>query len=432
VTLTPGPAGGANVPFKATAHISYLGTKATWNYTSTLFVVNDPATGAPRVAWHSNVIHPALPDGGGYTLQPFARSGSPVTTDRHGNQLTAHDHPGLAQILTQLQDRYAGEGQKALGIRLSSGGDGGGGRVIATLNQGKQAQVRTRLDDTVQQAVDTAAAKYPGASVVVIRPSTGDVLAARTTGNDFNPTLEGVQAPGQIFELVTTAALLDHNAATPSTQVGCPTSASYGGQTFTNPSTWKTQHALFADVFTHACDTGYIRLAGKLTGQDLASEARDVFGLDLDWQTGLTTADGAVPELDGADKAAAAIGRGEVRLNTLNLASVTATIQSGSFQQPLFVDPKTSGKTPAHARRSLPSHVSDDLRALMRAYAHTSGINGAAFGGVADQFDDSEQPITGWFTAYRGDLAVAVTAPEQTHRPETAKAVVRAILDTTG
>ncbi|MBV7700712.1 hypothetical protein [Streptomyces sp. TRM70350] len=76
--------------------------------------------------------------------------------------------------------------------------------------------------------------------------------------------------------------------------------------------------------------------------------------------------------------------------------------------------------------------MANELRALMRAYADSTGVSSAAFGGVADQFADSDEPITGWFTAYRGDVAVAVTAPERTHRPETAEAVVRAVLDATG
>jgi hypothetical protein len=433
VRLATDSAHGDTVSFKATARLSYQGTKAIWQYASRLSVVSDPADrGHLRVSWHSDVIHPALPDGGGYTLQPFTRSAPAVVTDRNGTRLTSHDQPGLAQVLSQLRDRYADDGHQALGIRLSSDGDGGGGRVVATLDAAEAAQLRTRLDSGVQRAVDTAATEYPGASVVVIQPSTGDVLAVRSTGEDFDPALEGVQAPGQVFELVTAAALLEHDAVTPTTRVGCPTSASYGGRTFTDPGDWSSRDARFIDVFTHACDTGYVRLAGELTGQDLASEARDVFGLGLDWQTGVTTADGAVPRLDGADKAALAIGRGEVRLNTLNLASLTATIRSGSFRQPLLVDPRTSGKTPARTRRSLSAHVGDGLRALMRAYAGASGVDGAAFGGVADQFRDSDQPVMGWFTAYRGDLAVAVTVPERTHQPETSKAVVRAVLDAAG
>ncbi|WP_331737038.1 penicillin-binding transpeptidase domain-containing protein (plasmid) [Streptomyces canus] len=432
LTLAPEPATQATVPFRVAARLNYLGTKATWNYTAKLFVVDDPAAGGPRVSWHSSVIHPSLPDGGGYTLQAFTQSGAPITTDRHGTPLTAHTQPGLTQILSQLQDRYAGQGQQALGIRLSAAGDGGGGRVVATLGRGTKAQIRTGLDATTQKVVDTAAARYPGASVVVIRPSTGDVLAAHTTGVDFDPTLEGVQAPGQIFELVTAAALLEQGAITPSTPVGCPAQASYGGRTFTDPGGFTAQNALFSEVFAHACDTGYIRLADELTGQDLASEARDVFGLGRDWHTGITTADGAVPELHGSDLAAAAVGQGEVRLNTLNLASLTATIQNGSFKQPLFTDPDTIGKGIAHAARPLSDHVADELRSLMRAYGDTAGIGAAAFGGVADQFTDSDQPITGWFTAYRGDLAVAVTAPEPTHQPKTAEDVVRAVLGAIG
>ncbi|WNM33657.1 penicillin-binding transpeptidase domain-containing protein [Streptomyces sp. Li-HN-5-11] len=429
VSLNAEPAHGATVPFKATAHITYLGTRATWSYTSKLLVVSDPDSGKPRVAWHSNVIHPALPDGGGYTLQPFSTSPQPVITDQHGTPLTARDYPGLEQILTQLQHRYQETSDQALQIRLSSAGDSGQGRIITTLNAGDTGRLRTRLDAAVQKAVHKAVLAHPGSSVVVIRPSTGDILAAHTNGTAFDPALEGTQAPGQIFELVTTAALLERQKVTPRTKVTCPASTTVAGQTFTNPGGQIAPGALFADVFTHACDTGYVQLADALSGTDLSGEARDVFGLGLDWQTGVTTADGAVPVLDGADKAAAAIGRGEVRLNTLNLASLAATIQNGSFKQPLFVDPKTSGKTPAKTRRSLPGHAADDLRALMRAYAHDTGINGAAFGGVADQFHDSPDPIVGWFTAFHGDLAVAATAPEETEQPQTARAVVRAVID---
>ncbi len=156
-----------------------------------------------------------------------------------------------------------------------------------------------------------------------------------------------------------------------------------------------------------------------------------MFGLGLDWHTGVTTADGAVPVLDGADKAAATIGQGEIRLNTLNLASLTATIQDGSFKQPTFGHPKTSRKAPARALRPLSGHAADDLRALMRAYAQDTGTSGAAFGGVAEQFHDSAEPVIGWFTAYRGDLAIPRHSAEQAQRPETAGVVVRAVLGAT-
>ncbi len=45
VTLTPEHAHGATLPFTATAHINYMGTKATWRYTSQLVVVRNPAAG---------------------------------------------------------------------------------------------------------------------------------------------------------------------------------------------------------------------------------------------------------------------------------------------------------------------------------------------------------------------------------------------------
>ncbi|MDI5969399.1 penicillin-binding transpeptidase domain-containing protein [Streptomyces sp. SL13] len=431
VHLVPGHVHGNAVDFTATARIHYSGVSANWTYASHL-VVTSTATGDARVAWHSSVIHPELPDGGGYTLQPSTEPATAVITDRHGTPLDARTHPGLQGVLDELRERQHGSGGLALAIRISSEGNGGGGRVVATLDEGKSIRVTTRLDASVQKAVDTVAAAHPGSSVVVIRPSTGDVLATSTPGGtDFNPTLEGVQAPGQIFELVTAAALLDHGAVTPATNVGCPATATVAGRTFTDPGGWTSQDASFKDVFSHACDTGYVRLAARLSGQELADEADGTFGLGRDWHTGVTTADGAVPVLAGGDKAAAFVGQGEIRLNTLNLASLTATIESGSFKQPLFVDSTTVGASPARTSRPLPAGVAANLQALMRAYAGENGADGAAFGGVADQFSDSDVPIVGWYTAFQGDLAVAATAPEQGHHPQVAGAVVQAILRAT-
>lgn len=67
----------------------------------------------------------------------------------------------------------------------------------------------------------------------------------------------------------------------------------------------------------------------------------------------------------------------------------------------------------------------------MRAYAVANGTGGAAFGGIAEQFSDSDVPVVGWYTAFDGDLAIAATAPEQTHRPENAQAVVQTVLRAT-
>lgn len=68
----------------------------------------------------------------------------------------------------------------------------------------------------------------------------------------------------------------------------------------------------------------------------------------------------------------------------------------------------------------------------MRAFAHDTGADGVAFGGVADRFDDSDVSVTGRFKAFRGGLGAAATAPGRTRRPETAGAVVRTAFDAIG
>ena len=44
-------------------------------------------------------------------------------------------------------------------------------------------------------------------------------------------------------------------------------------------------------------------------------------------------------------------------------------------------------------RRTVPGHVAADPRSLMHVHADASGVSGAAFGGIADQSKDSDQPL---------------------------------------
>ncbi|GAA3005154.1 penicillin-binding transpeptidase domain-containing protein [Streptomyces fulvorobeus] len=215
-----------------------------------------------------------------------------------------------------------------------------------------------------------------------LRPSTGEELAVATSATgEMNPALEGVEALGSVFEIVTAAALLEHKVVTPTVAVACPSQASVEGTSFTNPRLKSgISGSTFADAFAASCDTGFVKLAGELAPGALAQEAKDVFGLGLDWQTGITTADGAVPELTGADKAAAAVGRGEVRLNVLNLASITATLKSGTFKQPTFVAADMVDAERARAVRTLSATIAQNLREMM-SHNSSRGTGASAMAG---------------------------------------------------
>lgn len=430
---------GLHVPFTVKTHISTQGSAGNWSYESQLDIRKDARQGE-RIVWTPAVIHPRLADHKGYTLEAVATPPQVTVLGREGTGLNEQHQPGLSQVIDQLKERYASKaGTPALEVRITPLFGEGNSETVAQVVQGKPGAIHTTIDPALQQAAESAVATRPHASVVAIEPSTGKVLATATSSaGEMNPALEGVEAPGSVFEIVTAAALLEHKTVTPTTRVPCPIQATVAGATFTNP---KVKSAVdggtFADVFAASCDTGFVGLVDVMAPDALTQEAKDVFGLGLNWQTGVATSDGAVPELTGADRAAAAVGHGEVRLNVLNLASVTATVKSGMFKQPLFVDTEMVGADRAQAERPLSSTVAQQLRDMMRhnasegtgaiAMADSNGTLGS-MAGLAVQ--GTGQEAHAWFTAFNADIAVASVATSHADQGVTSSGeIARAVLD---
>ncbi|MCQ1576632.1 penicillin-binding transpeptidase domain-containing protein [Streptomyces parvus] len=429
---------GRHVPFTVTAHVSAQDAAGSWAYESQLDVRDEPREGE-RVVWKPSVIHPELAGRTGYTLKAVATAPETAVLSREGTALDKQDHPGLSQVIDQLKKRLAAQaGAPALSIRLTPQFSDGESTTVAHVVEGKPGTIRTTIDPALQQVAEAAVAEHPGASVVAVQPSTGEVLTVATSANgELNPALEGVEAPGSVFEIVTAAALLEQGAVSPTTATPCPDQATVAGTAFTNPEL-KNGGAggTFADAFAASCDTAFVRLADELAPGALAKEAKEVFGLGLNWQAGITTSDGAVPRLTGADRAAAAVGRGEVRLNVLNLASITATVRSGAFKQPRLVAADMAGVDPAQAGRPLSGTVARQLRALMNHNASRgtgapamSGSDGA-FGSMAGLAErGTGHAAQGWFTAFDGDIAVASAVSARGEGVAYAGAVSRAVLD---
>lgn len=127
------------------------------------------------------------------------------------------------------------------------------------------------------------------------------------------------------------------------------------------------------------------------------------------WSVGVSTFDGRVPVQSKAQMAASLIGQGGVRMNPLNMASVSATVKSGSFHQPYLVAPSVDGRALATASRTMSGETLGALRELM-SYTAAYGTAAEAMAGVGGdvgaktgsaEVDGQEKP-NGWFTAYRG------------------------------
>ncbi|GAA2935503.1 penicillin-binding transpeptidase domain-containing protein [Streptomyces thioluteus] len=439
VTFRQGAAAGAKVPFTVTAEVAFKDRHSTWTYESSLGVVRGRTTGHAVVDWQPTVLHPGLAQGETLRTGPGKASGLKAV-DRSGKELDPKQFPSLTAVLPELRKRFGEKagGREAVEVRAERPDGTGPGRTLHVVDKGETATLRTTLDARAQRAAEDAVARRDEASVVALRPSTGEILAVADTGArraGFNAALLGRTAPGSTMKVITAALLLEKGAARPDQPLPCPQYATYGKQ-FHNVEKSENPGASFAQDFAASCNTAFVSLAGKVTDADLGTEAREVFGLGMDnWQTGVTTFDGRVPDGGGAEKAAAMIGQGQVQMNPLNMASVAATVKDGTFRQPHLVDPEQAGLKLARAARPLPRPVADGLRRMMRltalggtgrtAMAGLGGDVGAKTGSA--EVDGQDRP-NGWFTAYRGDMAAAAVIPRGGHGGDSAGPVVAAVL----
>ncbi|MGP3983722.1 penicillin-binding transpeptidase domain-containing protein [Streptomyces sp. KR80] len=429
VTLEPGPRKGRTVPFGVKAVISYSGQKATWTYESSLKVKRAKATGRPVVAWQPSVVYPGLRKGD--TLRTGEAEAPPIkAVDRTGKELTAKGHPTLRGVLSTLRERYGDKAGGKAGVELwiaraegsarAGGADGkrsdkAPDETLKVLSKGTPGTLRTTLDAKLQSLAEQAVNKRPKAALVALKPSTGEILAvANSPADGYDVALQGSLAPGSTMKIVTAAMLLEKGLAGYDKPHPCPKYATYGGWKFQNLDKFEIKNGNFAQSFARSCNTAFITQAKKVGDDALGQEARDVFGIGLNWRTGVTTFDGAVPTQQAAQKAASMIGQGSVRMNPLTLASVASTVRTGSFRQPYLVSPSLDDRQLAKASRSLKPEVAKQLRNLMRLTA-TAGTGAQAMAAVGGDMGaktgsaevDGQKKPNGWFTAYRGDFAAA-------------------------
>ncbi|MER5522884.1 penicillin-binding transpeptidase domain-containing protein, partial [Streptomyces sp. NPDC002763] len=274
------------------------------------------------------------------------------------------------------------------------------------------------------------------ASVVALRPSTGEILAVANGGHGFNTAFQGSLAPGSTMKVITSSLLIDKGLASADKKHPCPKTVTYGGWKFHNDDDFEIKGGTFKASFARSCNTAFISQAKKLKNDDLTKQAQQVFGLSMNnWAIGVPTFDGSVPVQSAAQMAASLIGQGGVRMNPLNMASVAATVKSGSFHQPYLVPPSVDHRTLATASRTLSPKTLSQLRELMR-YTAAYGTAAEAMAGLGPDYGaktgsaevDGQKKPNGWFTAYRGDLAAAGVVQAGGHGGDTAGPIVAKLL----
>ncbi|MEU1402134.1 penicillin-binding transpeptidase domain-containing protein [Streptomyces sp. NPDC005728] len=441
VKLTAGRATGTKVPFSVKATVSHQGLSKPLAYGSSLTVVRRASDGKPLVDWHASVVQPDLKDGD--TLVTGESGTPPVKAlDRDGAELTAARYPSLGTVLDGLREKYGKKAGGKAGVELrvvrgkASKAAKLSDKTLMELSKGTPGTVRTTLSPALQAAAEQQVGKRARASVVVLRPSTGEILAVANSGHGFNTAFQGSLAPGSTMKIVTSTMLFEKDLVTPDAQHPCPKTYKLAGWTFHNDADSEIKKGTFKQSFGASCNNAFIDFAPKLSNSDLTKEAQQVYGLGLNnWSVGVPSFDGSVPVQSGAQMGASLIGQGGVRMNPLNMASVAATVRTGVFHQPYLVSPTVDNRTVAKASRTLSSKTQAELKDVMQ-FTAAYGTAAKAMAGLGPDYGaktgsaevDGQEKPNGWFTAYKGDLAAAGVVQAGGHGGDTAGPIVATLL----
>ena len=444
VKITPGAASGTTVPYKVQAKVAYDGKSKPLSYSGKLKVVRGLTTGRPLVDWQPSVVHPDLKKDD--TLVTEQSASPPIeAVGRDGSVLTKEKYPSLGPVLDALRDKYGEQSGGSPGVELVVRHTGGSApdTPLLTLAEGKPGRLTTTISPSAQSAAEKAVKRFAQSSVVAVKPSTGEVLAVANNRTDgFNAAFEGQAAPGSTMKIITAAMLIDNGVTSMNGPAPCPADAVWQGQKFENITDMRpNESATLANSFMRSCNTAFIKLIDEkpLTDASLTQEAEQRFGLGKDdWKTGIASFDGSVPEVSGPDRAAGAIGQGQVQMSPLNMASVTATAITGTFRQPYLVSPELDDRQLAQAQ-GLKGSTAAQLKQMMRLTA-TQGTAQEAMAGLGGDIGaktgsaevDGNAKSNSWFTGFRDDIAAAAMTEQGGHGGDAAGPIVAAVLRTGG
>jgi cell division protein FtsI/penicillin-binding protein 2 len=369
------------------------------------------------------------------TVDPATRE----DIDRNPEAIAQGDQVGHGGIQQRYDTRLRGTIGQSVVIARRSPDDQVTAAQIFSTQPVAGAPVKTTLNVAVQKAADAAVApeKQPSA-LVAIRISDSAVLAATNgpEGNTVDTAMTGQVPPGSTFKMVSTLGLLRKKAVTPDTVVDCPKTKAVEGRSFRNSDDMALGKVPFRTDFAKSCNTAFVNLAPKL-GADGLRAAGAAVGLGGDWDLGVGVFSGKVSPGDSATElAAASFGQGQTVVSPLAMASATAAVARGKFQQPkLVLDP--APEKPVPDGPALDAAAVEPLREMMREVV-TRGTatdlrrapGKPVFGktGTAE-FENGSEETHAWFVGWQGDIAFAVMVQKGGAGAEAAVPIVSRFLE---
>jgi hypothetical protein len=440
-TVAPGAGTRQQVTYALTADVatssSATARTGRWSYQTSLVAYQQPNSQWWYIKWSPDVIAPNLTS----TTHLAAVSVAPQivsVTDAQGGDLTSYGDAGLnniAQILMK-NGSSGSKGSPGLYVQIETNS----GKAVANsqavvVAPSNVPSLATTIDPTAERAARAAVTQHAESSMVAIQPSTGKILAiANNAGyNDF--ALTARVAPGSTGKIISSTALFSQGVLNANSPDECPPTFTVDGITFHNDGN-ETEPAStpVTTDFAASCNNAFDRWYTHEENGGLAAAAKKYYGLDRPWDIGLgesSTYYYTPPNATGAELAQEMFGEGQIAASPLGMASVAATVYTGSFKQP-FVVPGARQVTAT----SLPPSVDAGMKQMMRAVV-TSGTAGTiGFGpnvyaktGTADIIGQ-KQPNS-WFVAFdtSKDVAVACLVVDAGYGAQYAGPEVRTFLD---
>ncbi|CAM4283531.1 Penicillin-binding protein I [Mycobacterium basiliense] len=327
--------------------------------------------------------------------------------------LPTDDHFAPA-VLTEVKKAVVDELDGEAGWRVVSVNQNG--VDVAVLHEVAPApapSITITLDRTVQNAAQHAVDTRGGeAMIVVIKPSTGELLAiAQNAGADAEGPIAttGLYPPGSTFKVITAGAAVERDMATPNTMLGCPGELDIGHRTIPNYGGFDLGVVPLSRAFASSCNTTFAELSSQMPPRGL-TQAASRYGIGLDYQVeGLTTVTGSVPPtVDLAERTEDGFGQGKVLASPFGMALVAATVAAGKTPVPRLI----LGRPTAVEGDGMPisPKMVDALRPMMRlVVTNGTGKEIAGCGEIYAKTGEAEFPggSHSWFAGYRGDLAFA-------------------------
>jgi Penicillin binding protein transpeptidase domain/NTF2-like N-terminal transpeptidase domain len=386
---------------------------ALWSYSSDL-VAYARHTGW-WVRWDPAVLAPNLTAGETVATVPV-EPGAAQVEDAGGNALQGDQ--GLDNIAAALMKSAPGsQGTPGIDVAFLGPGNAPVAGTTSVLSQPlATGVVTTTIDPRVEAAAESAVQAHAGSTMVVIQPSSGDILAVANNdgANDF--ALTARVAPGSTNKIITSTALFTTGlVSSPSQPVDCPPQIDADGEIINNAGGESEPPGTpFITDFAASCNNAFDRWYSSLSPQTLAQTAQKYYGLNQPWDIGVGP---GVPYYTLPSSAAnnelalELFGQGRLSASPLAMASVAATVDTGTFKQPIVVP-----GLPQLAGTPLPDTVHQYMWQLMRAVTQGGGTAAGVFDGVSSavyaktgtaDVSGQGQPNS-WLVAFDPTLNVAV------------------------